>query len=61
MKAVQEVLRQLVAELIDVRSQIAVLCVQPCNEALAQDAKRVSISESRESYTALLEKIEKLA
>jgi len=60
MGAVQEVLRQMVAELAEVRGLIAAVAVQPCTAALAQDAKNVTTKQALESYSILLGKIEKL-
>jgi len=61
MKAVQEVLHQMVAELAELRGLLAAVAAQPCNEARTQAAKSTATKQALESYSTLLAKIEKLA
>jgi hypothetical protein len=60
MTPMQEVLRQMVAELIDLRSSVDVLLAPPNTLGGALDSKKQAIEKNKKAYANLLEKIGKL-
>jgi|GEM_PF-3546002 hypothetical protein len=60
MKAVQEVLRLMVADLQDIRANLAAVAVRPATLGAVQAAKKQAIEDNQKSYESMLQKIDRL-
>jgi hypothetical protein len=61
MTHLQELLREMVDDLQDLRANLAALAVQPSTTALSLAAKKQAMKDNQKSYDALREKIEGLS
>jgi hypothetical protein len=60
MKAVQEVLRLMVADLQDIRANLAAVAARPASLGAVQAARKQAIEDNQKSYESMLQKIDRL-